>query len=63
MLYGQPASLPTWVLISFGMGAPNMTRLLARLVPPVLMMALVVGLWYLVAKLSIARAVEVLARF
>jgi hypothetical protein len=40
-----------------------MSRLLARLVPPVLMTALVVGLWYLVAKLSIARAVEVLARF
>jgi hypothetical protein len=40
-----------------------MTRLIARLVPPVLMMALVVGLWYLVATLSIARAVEVLAKF
>jgi hypothetical protein len=40
-----------------------MSRLIARLVPPVLVMALVVGLWYLVAKLSIARAVEVLAKF
>jgi hypothetical protein len=40
-----------------------MIRLLARLAPPVLVVSLVYGLWYLVLRVSLARAVEVLARF
>jgi hypothetical protein len=40
-----------------------MSRLLLRLVPPVLVVSLVYGLWYLVLRVSLDRAVEVLARF
>ena len=40
-----------------------MSRLLARLVPPVLVMALVAALWFFVLRLSLDRAVEVLAKF
>jgi hypothetical protein len=40
-----------------------MSRLLARLVPPVLVMALVAGLWYVVIRVSLVRAADVLARF
>jgi uncharacterized membrane protein len=38
-----------------------MMRLIARLVPPVLVMALVVALWYVVGRLALDRAVAALA--
>jgi hypothetical protein len=40
-----------------------MSRLIARLVPPVIVVSMVYGLWYLVLRVSLDRAVEVLARF
>jgi hypothetical protein len=39
-----------------------MSRLIARLVPPVFVMALVVGLWFFVFRLALDHAVAVLAR-
>jgi hypothetical protein len=36
-------------------------RLIARLIPPVLVVSLVYGLWFLVLRVSLSRAVEVLA--
>jgi hypothetical protein len=38
-----------------------MIRLLLRLAPPVILMSLVCGLWYCVFRLSLDRAVAVLA--
>jgi hypothetical protein len=39
-----------------------MSRLLLRLIPPVAVMSLVVGLWYLVFRISLDHIVAVLAR-